>query len=126
MADKIRYCVTVKLEWAAPPDDIDSTSRGRIITLGVYDDVKDAEHEANAFLEMLENQFPLNPHQNYKKRFPCLGMLISDLGYIETPFYFCVKIKKLVTMEDLESVIDGILEDRKAFFEWKEKEEDEE
>lgn len=58
--------------------------------------------KANKVLERLEKQFKLNPNYNEKKRFSLQGgpfnnpvRLITNLGYLKTPFEFYAQIKKL-------------------------------
>ena len=90
----------------------------KTITLGVFDTRDAANDRGNKELELLESRFPLNPNWNKKERLSsnggCFGKpnyLISDLGYLETPFDFFLSVKKLV-YADLGPVIDNILSDR--------------
>lgn len=87
----------------------------KTITLGVFDTRDEANLIGNKAMEIFESKFKLNPNWNKKERFSnnggCFGSahdLISDLGYLQTPFSFYAKIKKLEYI-DLEQSIDNVL-----------------
>jgi len=98
------------------------------VTLGVFDTRDAANDRGNKELEMLESRFPLNRHRLQKDRLSNTGGpwnwpvgLVSDLGYLETPFNFYLSVEKLV-YTDLGPVIDNILSDRQKAIQAEEEE----
>lgn len=113
-----KYLVTIEFRYNdAPkyngehPEYISKT-----ITLGVFDTRDEANLSGNKALEIFEKHFKLNPNYNYKKeRFSnnggCFGNpndLITDLGYLQTPFSFFAKITPLKYNDVEQTIIDVI------------------
>lgn len=86
----------------------------RTITIGVYDTFEKAANAGNKMLEGLESRFKLNPNWNTKERFSKNGGsfrskkdLITNLGYLQTPFAFYAKIEAL-KYDDVNDVVDEV------------------
>lgn len=92
----------------------------KTITIGVFDDFKEACLRGNKELENLENRFKIHVFPSgkvaNKERFSlnggCFGSkktLITNLAYLQTPFNFYAKITTLNYSNDINDVIDKIL-----------------
>jgi hypothetical protein len=105
-----KYLVTIEFRYSSLP----VTSGIKKVTIGVFDDIKIACIEGNKQLEILETHFKLNPNYNRRERLnPSRigGLLISELGYLETPFAFFLKVEPLhfVSIEDtINNVVDCV------------------
>jgi hypothetical protein len=114
-----KYVVKLELRYSDAPNDIGSTYRTNIITLGVFDDVQQAYTCGNESLAELEKHYPLNKNWNRKERFSanggCFGSakhLISDSGYLTTPFSFFLSIETLkhtLMMEAVQAAHDATI-----------------
>lgn len=97
----------------------------KTITLGVFDTRDEANLNGNKALEIFEKRFKLNPNYNKKDRFSnnggCFGYpkdLITNLGYIQTPFEFFAKITPL-KYDDIEETINNVMDAVKRYKEFK-------
>ena len=109
----------------------ESGNKSKRITIGVYDTFDEAAKHGNEVLEYLEKHFLLNPNCDTKVRFSkdggCFGFpkdLISNVGYLRTPFYFCGTIKCLV-YEDFRETILNIKESEEEYNNYPEQQEEE-
>lgn len=121
---KTQYLTTIEFRYNdAPKYDIGDGVQHltKTITLGVFETITEANTAGNKVLESLESKFNLNPNYNRKQR---LGgdkftkNLISNLGYIQTPFTFYLKITEL-KYDDVEEVITNVLAANKRYKEFK-------
>ena len=113
-----KYLVTIEFRYNDVNIDGDSVSRRDKITIGVYYEAASAYEAGNEALELLESKFALNPNYNRKERFSynggCFGEpkhLISNLGYLQTPFSFYANIEILNYLpvgEKIEQVLSSI------------------
>ena len=125
-----KFLVTIEFKYSdSPYDGTNCTSREKIVTIGVYDDFDEACINGNKVMEMFEDKYPLNRYANgtysKKERFSknggCFGnkkTLISNLGYLKTPFTFYAKIDTL-KYDDLDTVIDGVTKSIKNYVNYK-------
>lgn len=121
-----KYLVTFEFRYSdAPKNEDDYTSRNKTITIGVYDDFDEACKEGNKVLEVLESKYKPNPNYNRKERFSknggCFGSrqtLISNLGYIQTPFTFYAKIETLKYL-DFEQGVNEVVASLKRYVKYK-------
>ena len=95
-----KYLATIEFRYTDAPRIYEESSRAitKKITLGVFDTRDEANLIGNKALEVLESKFSLNPNYNIKERFSsngglfgCPKSLISNLGYLLTPFSFYAK-----------------------------------
>jgi len=93
----IKYLVTMEYRYSDAPDDFNCTYRNKEDTIIISDNIKEAIKEGNKVLIELEKNFKLNPNYNIKQRLGVgyMKRLISNLGYINTPFTFFLKITEL-------------------------------
>jgi len=76
----------------------------------VFDNLQEAYNIGNETLKFLESKFPLNKAWNRKERLNDNKHLISELGYLETPFWFFLKITTLnyyTFEEELQKVLNA-------------------
>ena len=122
-----KFLVTIEFRYVKAPnvkcDYI--TYPSKTITLGVFDTRDEANECGNKALEIFEKRFKLNPNYNRHKRFSnnggCFGSpndLITDYGYILTPFSFFAKITKL-KYDDVDQTITEVLNDVKEYQDYK-------
>lgn len=112
-----KYLVAVEFRYTGKPDKIGCTSYSKTLTIGVFESFDDAIEHGNKFLERLELVFILNGHN--KDRFGKTNgpfrsktTLVSNLGYLKTPFEFYAKITTL-NFADQGDFIAGILSEIK-------------
>lgn len=116
----IKYLATIEFQYYGVRNDEES-QKTQLLTIGVFEDKNEAHSEANKILERLEQHFKLNPKYNKRERFTSRSFnLISNLGYLETPFTFYVKIQQLNYLENLDDKIEEILIDIKKYKQLKE------
>lgn len=121
----IKHLVTIEFRYnRAPKSETDWDTGKKTITIGVYDSLEDAIENGNKALEALEEQFPLNKHWNRKERFSknggCFGSaktLITNIGYLITPFDFYAKITDL-KYDNVEQTIIEVLKSVKEHKEY--------
>lgn len=105
--NKNKFLLTLELRYNNSPKDEESEYAqfiSDIITIGIYDTKEYANLHGNFVLEILESKFSLNEFWKRKERFNNKEYLISDLGYLKTPFSFFLKITEL-KFSDLEERI---------------------
>ena len=100
-----KFLLTLELRYDDAPESEEERARyvNRLITIGVYETREEANESGNCILEsIMEKKFSLNRHHNGKERFSsrggCFGTpkyLITELGYLNTPFSFFFKVEKL-------------------------------
>jgi len=116
-----KYLVTIEFRYSSPPThEYSGTSRIKKVTIGVFDEIKIACIEGNKQLEILEKHFELNPNRKIRDRLnpnSIGGLLITDLGYLMTPFEFFLKVETLhfVSIEDTINNIVDCVKKYKAF-----------
>lgn len=124
---KTQFLVTFEFRYSdAPKHDGESEQYcNKKVTIGVFDTRDEANEAGNKELEKFEARFKLNPNYNKKERFSnnggCFGSantLISNLGYIQTPFTFYAKITEL-KYNDIDTVIDGVIDAAKRYRKYK-------
>lgn len=120
-----KHLVTIEFRYNdVPKYDRDSGYTTKNVTVGVYDTIEEAIIEGNKKMEIFEKHFKLNIHHNKKERFSKTGFLgtpntlISDIGYLFTPFSFFAKISKLHYL-DVEETILEVLQATKKYKEFK-------
>ncbi len=124
--------VTIEFRYLdAPKSDLVGPHKSKKITIGVYDTLDEAMNAGNKALEVLEDYFKLNTAYNKKERFSknggCFGYpnrLITNLGYLQTPFEFYASITKL-SYDDLDQTILDVVEAGKRYKEFKNSNQDE-
>ena len=116
-----KYLVTIEFRYSdAPANDSEfaTTAKTTAVTIGVFDSLDVACVEGNKQLVILESMFKLNPHYNRRERFTPSMRLISDLGYLQTPFSFFAKIDTLRYTE-IGDAVDSVLASVKRYAKYK-------
>lgn len=115
-----KYLVKIEFRYSDAPETEDgSTSRNKMVAIGVYDTFEDACLNGNNMLEILESKFELHQFpdgrkaqkERFSKNGGCFGgkkTLITNLAYLKTPFEFYVKIETLKYDSIDEAVIDVV------------------
>lgn len=127
---KTKYHVSIEFRYNdSPVGEFDSTCKNKTLTIGIFDSQEEAIDQGNRTLEFLEARFDLNVNYNQKRRFSktggCFGQsltLITNLGYLQTPFEFYASITKLEYSENKETineVLDNILQARERYIDYK-------
>ena len=122
-----KYLVTIEFRYSdAPANDSEfaSTAKSTTVTIGVFDSLDVACIEGNKQLVVLESKFKLNPHWNRRERFSPSMRLISDIGYLQTPFSFFAKIDTL-RYTDIGDAVDSVLTSVKRYRQYKKEMDDE-
>ena len=88
----IKYLVTLEYRYNEKPNSLGGTYRSKIDTIGVFDEIEKAIINGNNILIELEKHFKLNQNYNRKSRLSEDKKLITNLGYLITPFDFFLKI----------------------------------
>jgi hypothetical protein len=120
-----KYLVSIEFRYSDAPIRDRHTSRNKNITIGIYDDFKEACKYGNELIEKLESRFKLHEFPDGKKanreRFSetggCFGTkkdLITNLAFLRTPFEFYAKITTL-RHDAIENTIDSVLEATKRY-----------
>jgi len=120
---KKQYLTTIEYRYNDAPkytDEYTVQHLTKIVTLGVFDTIEEANNSGNKVLETLEAKYKLNPNYNKEER---LGdkynkSLVSNLGYIETPFSFYLKITTL-NYDTFDQSITDVTEAVKRYREFK-------
>lgn len=120
-----KYLVKIEFRYSDAPETEDgSTSRNKMVTIGVYDTFEDACLNGNNMLKTLESKFELHQFPDgskaLKKRFSknggCFGSkntLISNLAYLKTPFEFYAKIETLKYTPIDEAIKDVVISSKR-------------
>ena len=127
---KEQYLVTIEFRYSdEPKNELYSTSKNKIVTIGVYNSFEEACEGGNKVLENLENKFGLHTfpdgRQANKERFSLNGgafgskkTLITELAYLKTPFSFFAKITTL-KYEDINESVQEVNEAVKRYRKYK-------
>ena len=125
-----KYLLTFEFRYEDSPKYLGERSQylTKEVTIGVYEDFEEACDEGNKVLEIFESRFKLNQNYTIKERFSKNGGpfnfkkdLISNLGYLKTPFTFFGKITTL-KYDSIEDCLDDVVSSAKRYFEFKKKE----
>ena len=101
-----KFLVTIEFRYNDEPNRFGSTSKDKVVTVGVYDTFDEAAKQGNSVLETLEGKFPLHVfpggHKAARERFSANGgsfgskkALVTNLAYLKTPFDFYAQIVTL-------------------------------
>lgn len=117
-----RYLLTIEFRYKEiPKSDIYSKHNSKTITIGVFDNFDTACTEGNKLMINLESKFPIHVFPNgrgtaKRERFSKNGgafgskkHLITNGGYLKTPFEFYAKIETL-KMDNIEETIKGVVD----------------
>ena len=124
-----KFLVTIEFRYRGVPDDYGSEYNNKTVTIGVFDDFDTACLEGNKLMKTLESKFPLHvfpdDRQATKERFSknggCFGSastLITNMGYLSTPFDFYAKIQTL-KMRNIENAIDEVIDSVRKYKKYK-------
>jgi hypothetical protein len=108
-----RYLVQIEFRYTRPRDRFGNTHACKTVCLGIADTLDGAIFCGNTGLVVLEGRFRLNPAYNTRQRFSKNELLITNLGYIKTPFEFYAQIVPL-DFVDLGGTIADIVKEVKA------------
>lgn len=121
-----KYLVKIEFRYSDAPETEDgSTSKNKMVTIGVYDTFEDACLNGNNMLEILESKFELHQFPDgrkaSKKRFSknggCFGSkntLVTNLAYLKTPFEFYAKIETL-KYNSIDDAIEDVVSSSKRY-----------
>lgn len=125
-----KYLVKIEFRYSDAPETEDgSTSKNKMVTIGVYDTFEDACRNGNNLLEALESKFELHQFPDgskaSKKRFSknggCFGSkntLVTNLAYLKTPFEFYAKIETL-KYNPIDEAIEDVVSSSKRYRDYK-------
>ena len=125
-----KYLVKIEFRYSDAPETEDgSTSRNKMVTIGVYDTFEDACLNGNNMLETLESKFELHQFpdgrkaskERFSKNGGCFGgknTLITDLAYLKTPFEFYAKIETL-KYNTIDEAIEDVVNSSKRYRNYK-------
>lgn len=127
-----KYLVTIEFRYNKAPKYERDTYCSETVTIGVFDDLKQACDNGNKQLEIFERHFKLNPNYNRKERLNPnqVGifknwLLVTNLGYLETPFDFFLKVETL-RFGSIEDTINKVVACTKEYREYMNREESDE
>ena len=127
-----KYLVKIEFRYSdAPKTEDESTSKNKIITIGIYDTFEDACQNGNNLLEVLESKFELHQspgcRKTSKERFSknggCFGSkktLVANLAYLKTPFEFYATIETL-KYSPIDEAIESVVSASKRYISYKKK-----
>jgi len=111
-----KYLVAVEFRYAGEPDYTGSAYYAKSLTIGVFESFDDAIEHGNKFLEYMETLFPLSGQKDRFGKtngpFRSKTTLVSNLGYLKTPFEFYAKITTL-NFDDQGKFVASILSEIK-------------
>lgn len=120
-----KYLVTIEFRYTSKREYSSGGNIGvsKTITIGMFDNFDTACIEGNKALEVMESKFKPNiyadgrtaPKERFSKNggaFNSSHTLITNLGYLKTPFSFFAKIGTL-HHEDTAQAIEEVLKDLK-------------
>jgi hypothetical protein len=125
-----KYLVSIEFRYSDAPETEDgTTSKNKMVTIGVCDTFEDACQNGNNLLEVLESKFELyqfpDGRKASKERFSknggCFGgkkNLVSSLAYLKTPFEFYAKIETL-EYSPIDEVIENVVSALKRYINYK-------
>jgi len=123
MENKKQYLLTFEFRYSDAPNSYGGTSDSKTLTLGVFDNLQEAYSVGNKKLEFLESKFSLNKAWNRKDRLNDNKHLISELVYLETPFWFLLIITTL-NYYSFEEEFNKVLLARKRYDSYKKENEE--
>lgn len=117
-----KYLVTIEFRYKSKRvyefGSRDNIQVNKTITIGVFEDFDTACIEGNKALRVLENNFKLNVYfdgrvasgaeHSFKKQ----NTLVTNMGYLKTPFQFYAKIETL-DFKSMEDSLKDLLNDLK-------------
>lgn len=121
-----KYLVKIEFRYSdAPKTEDRSTSKNKIVTIGVYDTFEDACRNGNNLLETLESKFKLHQFpdgskaskERFSKNGGCFGSantLATNLAYLKTPFEFYAKIETL-KYDPIDEAIEDVVSSSKRY-----------
>ena len=113
-----QYLLTIEFIYSDEANSYDSTDRVEKNTVGVYWTIEEALKGADSICEALESRFPLNENYNTKQRLNKRLRLMSNLGYIRTPFDFYLKIETL-TYKPIDKAIEDVIGAQERYIKYK-------
>ena len=125
-----KYLVRIGFRYSDAPETEDgTTSKNKMVTIGVYNTFKDACQNGNNLLEVLESKFELHQFpdgrkaskERFSKNGGCFGgkkNLVSSLAYLKTPFEFYAKIETL-EYSPIDEVIENVVSASKRYINYK-------
>lgn len=119
-----KFLLTLELRYTDAPkykDDDCCQYISEKITMGIFDTEKEAILNGNNILEILENKFSLNEFTKRKDRLNNKIKLVGNLGYLNTPFTFYLKITTL-KFNNIEIFINKAIEATKRYKDFKDSE----
>ena len=126
-----KYLVTIEFRYSDAPETEDerSTSKTKMVTIGIYDTFEDACQNGNNLLEVLESKFELHQFpdgrkaskERFSKNGGCFGSkntLVTNLAYLKTPFEFYAKIETL-KYNPIDEVVKNVVSASKRYRNYK-------
>lgn len=125
-----KYLVRIEFRYFDAPETEDgSTSKNKMVTIGVYDTFEDACQNGNNLLEALESKFELHQFpdgrkaskERFSKNGGCFGSkmtLVTNLAYLKTPFEFYAKIETL-KYNPIDEAIEDVVSSSKRYRDYK-------
>ena len=125
-----KYLVRIEFRYSDTPEtEYRSTSKNKMVTIGVYDSFEDACQNGNNLLEVLESKFELHQfpdgskasNKRFSKNGGCFGSkntLVTNLAYLKTPFEFYAEIETL-KYNPIDEVIENIVSASKRYRNYK-------
>lgn len=122
----VKYLVKIEFRYSdVPESENSSTSKNKVVTIGVYDTFEDACKSGNTLLETLESKFELHQFpdgrsaskERFSKNGGCFGSkntLVTNLAYLKTPFEFYAKIETL-KYDSIDETIDNVVNSSKRY-----------
>lgn len=104
-----KYLLKIEFRFKGSENSFGSTYRTKKNTIGIYETIEEAIKESRSVCEALEDRFQLNKNYNTKQRLSKQTHIMSNLGYIKTPFDFYLEIETL-SYENINKSIDDIME----------------
>ena len=102
----MNYLLQIEFRYTVTLDNDETEYKNKIITIWVYNTIKQAIENWNKELLKLESRYEKNIHYPLS-RFSENKKLITNLAYLTTPFTFFFSITEL-KYKDLDIVLDNI------------------
>lgn len=125
-----KYLVRIEFRYSDAPETEDgSTSKNKMVTIGVCDTFEDACQNGNNLLKVLESKFELHQFpdgrkaskERFSKNGGCFGgkkTLVTNLAYLKTPFEFYAKIETL-KYNPIDKAIESVVSASKRYIDYK-------
>ena len=125
-----QYLVKIEFRYFdAPETESCSTTRNKIVTIGVYDTFEEACKNGNSILENMESKFKCHyfpdgskaSNERFSKNGGCFGLpktLVTNLAYLKTPFEFYATIETL-KYDSINESIDEVVNSSKRYRSYK-------